>query len=259
MKTGSSIIPPAVVAAIPDLSGSAVRLAVVLGKYTDQDGRCYPRTDTLMKDAGIKNWNTFSRARTELKSHGLLDWHQRSRRRSIEYSWTTPVPSASEGPPEPSVGEDAQQRVPSISAGRVPSAAEELTPHRTAHNTTTVTDSIKKPTKTITFSPEKASFIGITDNDIQRWRNAYPAVDVEHEIAAAIEWLIANPSRRKSNYARFLTNWFKRGQDRVAERQIKGSGAPAAYSEAWWEQREAHLEATIDKPLKLGEYAEVAK
>jgi hypothetical protein len=49
----------------------------------------------------------------------------------------------------------------------------------------------------------------------EQWVKAYPAVDVERELSAAASWLIANPKNTKSNYARFLTNWLSRGQDRA--------------------------------------------
>lgn len=48
-----------------------------------------------------------------------------------------------------------------------------------------------------------------------QWGKAYPAVDVERELASAAAWLMANPANQKSNYARFLTNWLKRCQDRA--------------------------------------------
>ena len=57
-----------------------------------------------------------------------------------------------------------------------------------------------------------------------QWSTAYPAVDLTAELASASAWLIANPSNAKSNYARFLTNWLKRAQDRAP---AKGGGRPA--------------------------------
>ena len=49
----------------------------------------------------------------------------------------------------------------------------------------------------------------------EQWGKAYPAVDIDRELASASAWLIANPTNQKSNYARFLTNWLKRAQDRA--------------------------------------------
>jgi hypothetical protein len=48
-----------------------------------------------------------------------------------------------------------------------------------------------------------------------QWGTAFPAVDVQSELAKAAAWLLANPKNQKSNYARFLTNWLTRAQDRA--------------------------------------------
>lgn len=48
-----------------------------------------------------------------------------------------------------------------------------------------------------------------------QWVKAYPAVNIENELSSASAWLIANPKNQKSNYARFLTNWLTRAQDKA--------------------------------------------
>lgn len=48
-----------------------------------------------------------------------------------------------------------------------------------------------------------------------QWVRAYPAVDVAGELAKASAWLTSNPKNHKSNYARFLTNWLNKAQDRA--------------------------------------------
>lgn len=45
--------------------------------------------------------------------------------------------------------------------------------------------------------------------------NAYPAVDVEREIAKAHAWVLANPKNKKSNWARFLNGWLRKAQDKA--------------------------------------------
>lgn len=47
------------------------------------------------------------------------------------------------------------------------------------------------------------------------WRRAYPAISIDAEVSKAAAWLVANPKNRKSNYARFLTNWLARAQDKA--------------------------------------------
>lgn len=67
---------------------------------------------------------------------------------------------------------------------------------------------------TIMWDAEKKDFSGITTEDINAWQEAYPIVDIKAEIYKAREWIKANPKNRKSNYRRFLSNWFSRRQDR---------------------------------------------
>ena len=58
-------------------------------------------------------------------------------------------------------------------------------------------------------------FEGITGEQLKRWREAYPAADVELELRRAAAWIEANPRNRKTNYARYLANWLSRAQDRA--------------------------------------------
>jgi len=72
-------------------------------------------------------------------------------------------------------------------------------------------------------------FIGIPYEDLQRWADTYPAVNIAGEIKKAAEWMRSNPSKRKSNYRRFLTNWFSRTQERGGTPGYKPAAArPAA-------------------------------
>jgi hypothetical protein len=63
-----------------------------------------------------------------------------------------------------------------------------------------------------------------------QWGTAYPAVDLQSELAKAAAWLLANPKNQKSNYARFLTNWLTRAQDRAP---AKGGGPAAGQQESF--------------------------
>ena len=81
-------------------------------------------------------------------------------------------------------------------------------------------DAARQPPKLnghrIEFDLQTGLFQGITDEDELRWQDAYPAVPIPPAIAQAAAWLKANPANRKSNYERFLVNWFKRDQDKAA-------------------------------------------
>jgi hypothetical protein len=61
---------------------------------------------------------------------------------------------------------------------------------------------------------EKRVWLNISEKDRAGWVKAYPAVDVDIELAKAMAWLVANPTKKKSQYGRFLNGWFSRCQDR---------------------------------------------
>ena len=54
---------------------------------------------------------------------------------------------------------------------------------------------------------------GIADKDRETWGAAFPACDVNAELRKMASWLVANPSKKKSNYRRFIHNWLTRAQD----------------------------------------------
>lgn len=83
-----------------------------------------------------------------------------------------------------------------------------------------VSISNKHKGNTTTASNEKISFSAdgwsnIPDALLSSWQKAYPAMDIHIELEKARAWLLSNPKNKKSNYARFLTNWFSRAQDRA--------------------------------------------
>lgn len=80
----------------------------------------------------------------------------------------------------------------------------------------------------LAFNWETGLIEGITEAHRERWREAYPAVDIDQEILEAQEWQTSNPKKRKKNYRRFLTNWFARVQERgggVASKKPGKTGA----------------------------------
>ena len=51
---------------------------------------------------------------------------------------------------------------------------------------------------------------------IAKWKELYPAVDIEQELRSMMGWCDANPSKRKtrSGASRFINNWLTKRQDR---------------------------------------------
>lgn len=66
----------------------------------------------------------------------------------------------------------------------------------------------------IDFCFDQRKWNGIEASDIAGWQEAYPAVRVELELRRMGEWLLANPTKRKVNYRKFIVNWLSKGQDR---------------------------------------------
>jgi chromosome segregation ATPase len=64
----------------------------------------------------------------------------------------------------------------------------------------------------ITFNPVSGRFAHLDESFLKRLRETFPRANVEMEIRKAELWLYANPTKRKSNYERFLINWLSRAE-----------------------------------------------
>lgn len=56
----------------------------------------------------------------------------------------------------------------------------------------------------------------VTESDIRKYMELYPAVDVMQELRSMLGWLDSNPAKRKtrSGVRRFINSWLSREQDR---------------------------------------------
>lgn len=70
----------------------------------------------------------------------------------------------------------------------------------------------------IRFDFDSGSWKGISEDWINKAQEIYPAVEIKLAILQAGQWAKTNPTKRKSNWERFLMNWFSRNQE-------KGGGA----------------------------------
>ena len=83
----------------------------------------------------------------------------------------------------------------------------------------------------IIFNFEIGKFESIKEKDIKRWEQTYPACDIKQELLYMADWLISNPSKKKSNYARFISNWLRKQQDQGGtKRGIKSSSPQVGQS-----------------------------
>jgi len=76
-------------------------------------------------------------------------------------------------------------------------------------------------------------WVGITDADKAGWAKAYPACDIDRQLAAMGEWLKANPAKAvKSNYRRFITSWLSRSQDHGGDAKSNGAAGRTGQADA---------------------------
>ena len=68
----------------------------------------------------------------------------------------------------------------------------------------------------------------ITDEHRTQWAEAYPACNLDTQLARMTAWLKANPKKaRKSNWQRFIVNWLRTSQDRGGDTTSARAGQDA--------------------------------
>jgi hypothetical protein len=88
---------------------------------------------------------------------------------------------------------------------------------------------------------ENGRWVGVTEEQIEAWNAAYPAVDVEQQLKLAAAWIMSNPTQApKSNYPRFLNTWLTRQQNQASLRSIPTGPRPT--------ERKQKLCAYCDRP-----------
>jgi hypothetical protein len=93
----------------------------------------------------------------------------------------------------------------------------------------------------ISFDFMSKKFTEIQDEDLIRWKTAFPACDIKLCLSQMAEWILANPAKgKKSNYPKFITGWLKREQDKGGS--LRGR-APALPPGEWAKKMEAKLKA----------------
>jgi hypothetical protein len=79
---------------------------------------------------------------------------------------------------------------------------------------------LRKKIDSLFFDFEKGQFVGITDLDFASWRSIYVHIDVNVEIAKAVNWLKSNPSKaHKKLWRKFLTGWLNRANESIENKK----------------------------------------
>jgi len=72
----------------------------------------------------------------------------------------------------------------------------------------------------ITFNKQTFKFENVPEEKLEKWKEAFPFINVEVELKKMEAWLTANPKRLKKNYEKFIVNWLKRTKGGKNERYI---------------------------------------
>lgn len=210
------------------------RLLVVSDDYGHMDGRtailkaqCFPLKETATV-ARIETWVDGLVRKTMLARYriegclylAVLRWDSRIRTKArypmpTEDSWIDP---RQPGANPPQLAADVQQSAAHV-GGRGARGGLGLGLGLGASNDNQVV-----------FDAASGAF-NVPDLLMEQWGRAYPAVSLDVELSRASAWLIANPKNAKSNYARFLTNWLTKAQDK-APRVGGGSKANGSFEGA---------------------------
>ncbi|HHX19611.1 MAG TPA: hypothetical protein GX728_04155 [Clostridiaceae bacterium] len=80
--------------------------------------------------------------------------------------------------------------------------------------------SVPEPSIVIELPLNDKTFHAVTKEDASKYRELYPAVNVEQELRNMLGWLDANPNKRKTRKGikRFIANWLSKEQDRGGAR-----------------------------------------
>ena len=74
---------------------------------------------------------------------------------------------------------------------------------------------------------ENGRWKGITKEQMEAWKEAYGAVDIDGELKKAAAWIVSNPHLApQKQVGRFLNSWFARQQDRSSIRSIPSKTEP---------------------------------
>lgn len=81
----------------------------------------------------------------------------------------------------------------------------------------------------ISLIQNDGNMYGVTERQIARWTELYPAVDIMQELRSMCGWLEANPTRRKTSRGipRFINTWLSKEQDKGGGKKYNNNSAAA--------------------------------
>jgi DNA-binding transcriptional ArsR family regulator len=77
-------------------------------------------------------------------------------------------------------------------------------------------------TPKIQFNSEERKFTGITEADLKAWREKFPGLNLDKELALCAEWALTT---RRDNYRKSILTWLRNVQNSRGERQFAAGAA----------------------------------
>lgn len=168
----------------------------------NDQGECYPSIPTIANKCSLTERVVY-KCLDDLERSGYVKRETRSGRSTIYHitnpcTWFTPEPCS----PLNNVQDTPEPRSPT------PEPRSPIIITKPPSNHTSASS------KKILLSAA-GEWEHISAEQRELWRRAYPALSLDTELTKAAAWILANPKNKKSNYARYLTNWLSRAQDRA--------------------------------------------
>ena len=187
--------------------------------------------------------------------------------------WTrgNPLPDGFYGSAEPrTAAQNGAEHSTTKSCSPTPSPSPSPSPSRTvdacASTAPTVSQKTRKRSKPDSTDgiawTRSGGWTGIDEADNRDWRSAYPAVDLDRQLAVMTEWLKANPEKaHKRRWRRFITNWLSRSQERGGDigRGVRTSPRAGNDYHPDWAPPGWETMLTKDRLAWIREHPEVAK
>lgn len=187
------------------------------GRISVLKGRMFPLKEEKLKlDALEKAMKSLERAglvefyKVEGKLYLQLTGWKRNQQIRAKYS---KFPSPEDADPNEIPASDSNgYHLPSSDSG----CCEELAPEIAPAKTSTEPVVISLPLNDGTFHE-------VTESEVRKYRELYPAVDVMQELRNMVGWLDSNPTKRKTKAGvrRFINGWLSREQDRGRPGQLR--------------------------------------
>ena len=67
----------------------------------------------------------------------------------------------------------------------------------------------------ISLDMANGSWVGVTDQDMARWSQMFPGVNVQAELKKAALWVLGHPERAKVRWTAFLMRWLTKAMVRL--------------------------------------------